>query len=178
MTEYLLRGFLVCVSADYPAAAKLSPYAGSTSATQYCRGCDSELGHQEVSSFMSDPTVWALRTLDRTNDVLQQVSTPCIAHTAHAPNPSTTSPGIIPQHTQHTPHTQQVKALPTKAKKLKMLKENGLYLKDPTHTYYALHHKCFPFFDVSIMLPQVPPCCRGRSPAPCCCRPSYKCNRH
>jgi hypothetical protein len=53
-----------------------------------------------------------------------------------------------------------VKALPTKAKQLKVLKKNGLYLKDPTHTYYALHHKFFPYFDVSIMLPQVPPCCR------------------
>ena len=53
-----------------------------------------------------------------------------------------------------------MKALPTKAKKLKMLKKNGLYLKDPTHIYYALHHKFFPFFDVSIMLPQVPPCGR------------------
>jgi hypothetical protein len=107
MTEYLLRGFLVCVSADYPAAAKLSPYAGSTAATQYCRGCDCELGHQEVTSFMSDPTVWALRTLDRTNDVLQQVSTPCIAHTAHAPHPSTTSPRIIPQQPTHPTHTNR-----------------------------------------------------------------------
>ena len=46
---------------------------------------------------MSDPTVWTLRTLDRINDVLQQVSAPCIAHTAHAPHPSTTPPRIIPK---------------------------------------------------------------------------------
>lgn len=50
LSSVLFEGWVVCLSADYPAAAALGGFAKSTSAQCFCRECDVSRNHSEQNS--------------------------------------------------------------------------------------------------------------------------------